>query len=258
MAACLNGMAAHGGLRTFGSTFLVFSDYMKPAIRLAAIMRLPVIYIGTHDSIGVGEDGPTHQPVEHLAMLRAIPNLAVIRPADATETVEAWRAAIERTEGPTFMVLSRQKLPVLDRATLGPAAGTRRGGYVLLDSPGGNPQAILIATGSEVHVALAAARLLQADRVRVRVVSLPSWELFAAQPERYRNEVLPPNVRIRLGIEAASAFGWQQWTTDGGAMLAMDGFGASAPGDRLFQEFKFTPQRAAEMVRTLLARRQPA
>jgi transketolase len=258
MAACLNGMAAHGGLRPFGSTFLVFSDYMKPAIRLAAIMRLPVIYIGTHDSIGVGEDGPTHQPVEHLAMLRAIPNLTVIRPADATETVEAWRAAIERTDGPTVLVLTRQKLPVLDRGTLGGAAGTRRGGYVLLDSPGGNPQAILIATGSEVHVALAAAKLLQADRVRVRVVSLPSWELFAAQPERYRNEVLPPNVRIRLGIEAASAFGWQQWTTDAGAMLAMEGFGASAPGERLFQEFKFTPERAAEMVRTLLARRQPA
>jgi len=258
MAACLNGMAAHGGLRPFGSTFLVFSDYMKPAIRLAAIMRLPVIYIGTHDSIGVGEDGPTHQPVEHLAMLRAIPNLAVIRPADATEAVEAWRAAIERTDGPTVLVLTRQKLPVLDRTTLGSAAGVGRGGYVLLDSPGGNPQAILIATGSEVHVALAAARRLQADRVRVRVVSLPSWELFAAQPERYRNEVLPPNVRVRLGIEAASAFGWQQWTTDGGAMLAMEGFGASAPGERLFQEFKFTPERAAEMVRTLLARRQPA
>jgi transketolase len=258
MVACLNGVAAHGGLRPFGSTFLVFSDYMKPAIRLAAIMRLPVIIIGTHDSIGVGEDGPTHQPVEHLAMLRAIPNVVLLRPADATETVEAWRAAMERTTGPSVLVLTRQKLPVLDRGTLGPAAGVRRGGYVLLDSPGGNPQAILIASGSEVHVALAAARLLQADRVRVRVVSLPSWELFEAQPEAYRNEVLPPTVRIRLGIEAASAFGWQRYTTDAGAMLAMEGFGASAPGDRLFQEFKFTPERAAEMVRTLLARRQPA
>jgi transketolase len=258
MAACLNGMAAHGGLRPFGSTFLVFSDYMKPAIRLAAIMQLPVILIGTHDSIGLGEDGPTHQPVEHLAMLRAIPNLVLLRPADATEAVESWRAAMERTSGPTVLVLTRQKLPVLDRAALGPAAGVRRGGYVLLDSPGGNPQAILIATGSEVHVALGAARLLQADRVRVRVVSLPSWELFEAQPETYRNEVLPPTVRIRLGIEAGSAFGWQRYTTDSGAMLAMDGFGASAPGDRLFQEFKFTPERAAEMVRTLLARRQTA
>ena len=258
MAACLNGIAAHGGLRAFGSTFLVFSDYMKPAIRLAAIMRLPVVFIGTHDSIGVGEDGPTHQPVEHLAMLRAIPNVTVLRPADATETVEAWRAALERRDGPSVLVLTRQKVPVLDRSALGPAAGVRRGAYVLLDPPGGTPQTILIATGSEVHVALAAARLLQADRVRVRVVSMPSWELFLAQPESYRDEVLPPAVRVRLGIEAASPFGWQRWTTDDGATLAMDGFGASAPGDRLFQEFKFTPERAAEMVRQLLARRRTA
>jgi transketolase len=255
MAACLNGIAAHGGLRPFGSTFLVFSDYMKPAIRLAAIMRLPVIYIGTHDSIGLGEDGPTHQPVEHLAMLRAIPNVVLLRPGDGAETVESWRVAMERTDGPTILVLSRQKLPVLDRTALGAAEGVRRGAYVLLDSSGGVPQAILIATGSEVHVALAAARLLQADRVRVRVVSMPSWELFAAQPESYRNEVLPPAVRTRLGIEAASAFGWLRWTTDQGGMLAMEGFGASAPGDRLFQEFKFTPERAATMVRRLLAER---
>jgi transketolase len=255
MAACLNGVAAHGGLRPFGSTFLVFSDYMKPAIRLSAIMRLPVIYIGTHDSIGLGEDGPTHQPVEHLAMLRAIPNLVLLRPGDAGETVESWRVAMERTDGPTILVLSRQKLPVLDRTALGSAEGVRRGAYVLLDSSGGMPQAILIATGSEVHVALAAARLLQADRVRVRVVSMPSWELFAAQPQSYRDEVLPPPVRTRLAIEAASAFGWLRWTTDQGGMLAMEGFGASAPGDRLFQEFKFTPERAAAMVRQLLAER---
>jgi transketolase len=255
MGAILNGIAAHGGLRPFGSTFLVFSDYMKPAIRLAAIMRLPVIYIGTHDSIGLGEDGPTHQPVEHLAMLRAIPNLVVLRPGDAAEAVEAWRVAMMRHNGPTLLVLSRQKLPVLERPPLGSAEGVSRGGYILLDPPGGVPQAILIATGSELHVALAAARLLQADRVKVRVVSLPSWELFASQPEAYRNEVLPPSIRARLGIEAGSAFGWQRWITDDGAMLAMDGFGASAPGERLFQEFKFTPERAAEMVRQLLARR---
>jgi transketolase len=258
MASCLNGIAAHGGLRGFGSSFLVFSDYMKPAIRLAAIMRLPVIYIGTHDSIGLGEDGPTHQPVEHLAMLRAIPGLVTLRPADATETIEAWRTAMTRIDGPTILVLTRQKLPVLDRAGLGAAAGVARGAYVLLDPPGGSPQAVLIATGSEVHVALGAARLLQADRVRVRVVSMPSWELFAAQPDAYRNEVLPPAVRVRLGIEAASPFGWRRWVTDAGAMLAMEGFGASAPGDRLFQEFKFTSERAAEMVRQLLAgRHQP-
>jgi transketolase len=255
MAAALNGIAAHGGLRPFGSTFLVFSDYMKPSIRLAAIMRLPVIYIGTHDSIGVGEDGPTHQPVEHLAMLRAIPNMVLLRPGDATETVEAWRVAMERRDGPTLLVLSRQKLPVLDREVLGKAGGVAKGAYVLLEPPGGNPQAILIATGSEVHVALAAARLLQADRVKVRVVSMPSWELFSAQPEAYRHEVLPPSVRARLAIEAASPFGWLRWTTEDGAMLGMEGFGASAPGDRLFTEFKLTPERAAEIVRGLLARR---
>jgi transketolase len=218
-------------------------------------MRLPVIYIGTHDSIGVGEDGPTHQPIEHLAMLRAIPGLVTLRPADAAETVEAWRAAIERRDGPTMLVLTRQKLPVLDRAGggLGAADGARRGGYVLWDPPEG-PEAILIATGSEVHVALAAAQRLLADGVRTRVVSLPSWELFEAQPKSYRDAVLPPRIRARVGIEAASAFGWLRYLTDGGAMLAMEGFGASAPGDRLFDEFKFTPARAAELVREVLSR----
>jgi transketolase len=256
MGAAMNGIAAHGGLRPFGSTFLVFSDYMKPAIRLAAIMRLPVIYIGTHDSIGVGEDGPTHQPVEHLAMLRAIPGLVTLRPADAAETVEAWRVAVERRDGPTLLVLTRQKLPVLDRAGggLGAADGARRGGYVLWDPPGG-PEAILVATGSEVHVALAAARQLASEGTRARVVSLPSWELFEQQPGDYRDAVLPPGIRARVGIEAASAFGWLRYVTDDGAMLAMEGFGASAPGDRLFQEFKFTPARAAELVRDVLSRR---
>ncbi len=255
MGACLNGIAAHGGLRAFGSTFLIFTDYMKPAIRLAALMRLPVMYIGTHDSIGLGEDGPTHQPIEQLAMLRAMPNLVVFRPADASETVEAWRSAVARRDGPTLLALTRQKLPVLDRTALGPASGTARGAYVLLDPPGGHPQAILIATGSEVHVALGAARLLQADRVRVRVVSMPSWELFAAQPESYRDEVLPPGVRVRLAIEAASPFGWERWTGSDGAVLGMEGFGASAPAERLFEEFKLTPGHAAEIVRQLLVRR---
>jgi transketolase len=255
MAACLNGIAAHGGLRGFGSTFLVFSDYMKPAIRLAAIMKLPVVLIGTHDSIGLGEDGPTHQPVEHLAMLRAIPNVVVLRPADATETVEAWRVAMERTDGPTVLVLTRQKVPVLDREVLAHAGGLAQGAYVLLDPPGGNPQAILIASGSEVHVALGAARALAADRVRVRVVSMPSWELFVRQPEQYRDNVLPPAVRVRVGIEAGSAFGWERWTTDDGAMVAMTGFGASAPADRLFEEFNFTADRAAAVTRRLLAAR---
>ncbi|HEX7336989.1 MAG TPA: transketolase [Gemmatimonadales bacterium] len=256
MAACLNGIAAHGGLRPFGSTFLVFSDYMKPAIRLAAIMRLPVIYIGTHDSIGVGEDGPTHQPIEHLAMLRAIPNLVTLRPADATETIEAWRVAMERRDGPTMLVLTRQKLPVLDRQTLGSAAGVGRGAYVLRDPAGSEaPATILIATGSEVTVALGAARLLEGRGVRARVVSMPSWELFAAQTQSYRDEVLPPAIKARVAIEAAGGFGWSRWTTDQGAMVGMDGFGASAPGDRLFQEFKLTPEWVAETAQRLLARK---
>ncbi|HEU5169855.1 MAG TPA: transketolase [Gemmatimonadales bacterium] len=254
MGAALNGIAAHGGLRCFGSTFLVFSDYMKPAIRLAAMMKLPVIYIGTHDSIGLGEDGPTHQPVEHLAMLRAIPELVTLRPADAAETVEAWRVAVERRDGPTMLVLTRQKLPVIDRAQHGAAEGVRQGGYVLWDPPGG-PQAILIATGSEVHVALAAARLLLADGIRARVVSLPSWELFERQPAAYRESVLPAAIRARVGIESASALGWERYLTDDGAMLAMERFGASAPGERLLEEFKFTPARAAELARAVLSRR---
>jgi transketolase len=254
MAACLNGIAAHGGLRPFGSTFLVFSDYMKPAIRLAAIMRLPVIYIGTHDSIGLGEDGSTHQPVEHLAMLRAIPNLVTIRPAEAGETIEAWRIAMERKDGPTVLVLTRQKLPVLDRGAVGSADGVRHGAYVLLDPPGpGRLDTILIGTGSEVSVALGAASLLQADGVRARVVSMPSWELFAAQPERYRDAVLPPAVRARVAVEAAGAFGWSRWITDDGAMVGIEGFGASAPGDRLYQEFKITPEQVATTAKRLLS-----
>ncbi len=254
MAAALNGIAAHGGVRPFGSTFLVFTDYMKPAIRLAALMRLPVIYVGTHDSIGLGEDGPTHQPVDQLPMLRSIPNMLVLRPADATETVEAWRVAVEHRSGPVILALTRQKVPVLDRATLASADGVRRGGYVLWDPPGG-PEAILIATGSEVHVALAAAQRLLGEGIRVRVVSLPSWELFEAQPPAYRESVLPRAIRARVGIEAASPFGWQRYVTDDGAMIAMDGFGASAPAERLFAEFHFTPERAAAAVRELLGRR---
>ena len=229
---------------------------MKPAMRLAAIMRLPVIYITTHDSIGLGEDGPTHQPVEQLAMLRAIPGMVVLRPADAAETMEAWRVAMTRTGRAVGARCSRARSC---RCSTGPGSARprepRRGAYVLSTRPGGTPQAILIATGSEVHVALAAAKLLQAERVRVRVVSMPSWELFAAEPESYRREVLPPGVRVRLGIEAASRLGWARWIGDEGAMLAMEGFGASAPAERLFEEFRFTPDRAAGIVRQLLAQR---
>jgi len=253
MAAALNGMAAHGGLRPFGSTFLVFSDYMKPSIRLAALMGLPVIYIGTHDSIGVGEDGPTHQPVEHLAMLRAIPNLVVFRPGDANETVEAWRAAILRREGPTLLALTRQKLPVLDRSSLGAADGVRRGGYVLYDPPGA-PQAIIMATGSELSVALDAARHLGTEGVRARVVSLPSWELFAAQPAEYREAVLPSAVRARVSVEAGTSFGWHRWLGEAGEAAGLDHFGASAPGERLFEEFGFTVAHVADTVRRVISR----
>lgn len=251
MGAALNGMAAHGGLRPFGSTFFVFTDYMKPAIRLAALMKLPVIFIGTHDSIGLGEDGPTHQPIEHLAMLRAVPGLSLIRPADATETVEGWRAALERTDGPTLMVLTRQKLPILDRATLAPASGLRRGAYVLVDPPGG-PEAILMATGSEVSIALAAAQQLAAEGIRARVVSFPSWDRFAAQSAEYRAEVLPPAIRARVAIEAGASLGWERWLGERGVMLGIDHFGASAPAERIYQEFGLTPDAAAAVVRRLV------
>jgi transketolase len=252
MGACLNGIAAHGGLRAFGSTFLVFSDYMKPAIRLAAIMRLPVVYIGTHDSIGLGEDGPTHQPVEHLAMLRAIPNLVTIRPADAGETIEAWKVAMERSTGPTILVLTRQKLPALTRGGVSAAEGTRRGAYIVRDADRGKPVSIIIGTGSEVGIGLSAAQLLEQDGIRTRVVSMPSWELFAAQPESYRDAVLPPSVRVRVAVEAGGPMGWSRWTTDQGAMIGMSGFGASAPGEQLFREFKLTPEHVAHTVRRLI------
>ncbi|MEZ4412822.1 MAG: transketolase [Gemmatimonadales bacterium] len=257
MAACMNGMAAHGGIRPFGSTFLVFSDYMKPSIRLAALMGLPTIYLGTHDSIGVGEDGPTHQPIEQLAMLRAIPNLVVLRPGDANETVEAWRAAIQRQDGPTLLALTRQKLPVLDRGSLGSADGVRRGGYVLFDPPGG-AQAIVMATGSELSVALEAAQRLLTEGTRVRVVSLPSWELFAAQPAAYRDQVLPPAIRARVSVEAATSFGWHRWLGDVGEAVSLDHFGASAPGERLFEEFGFTAAHVADTIRRVLLTSQGA
>jgi len=248
MAACLNGMAAHGGIRPFGSTFLIFTDYCKPSIRLSALMRLPVIYIGTHDSIGLGEDGPTHQPIEQLAMLRATPNVRVIRPADAAETVEAWRAAMEHADGPTVLALSRQKLPVLDRTKLAPASGAARGGYVLLDAPDQKPEAIVIASGAEVHLALKAVEALHAGGVAARLVSLPSWEIFAAQPQDYQDRVLPPAVRARVSIEAASTFGWRRWVGDAGVTIGIDRFGASAPAERLFAEFGFTVERVVEAV----------
>jgi transketolase len=252
MAAALNGLAAHGGVRPFGSTFLVFADYLKPAIRLAALMRLPVIYVFSHDSIGVGEDGPTHQPIEHLAMLRSIPNMMVIRPGSAAETAEAWRVALERRDGPTALILTRQKLPSIDHSR-SPAAGVRSGGYVLFDPP--DPaRAIIIATGSELPLGTEAARRLTAEGVPTRLVSLPSWERFREQPAEYRERVLPSAVRARVSVEAATTFGWDPWVTERGEAVGIDHFGASAPGDRLFAEFGLTVDRIVEAVRRALLR----
>jgi transketolase len=250
MGSCLNGLVGHGALRGFGSTFLIFFDYMKPAVRLAALSKIPVIFIGTHDSIGLGEDGPTHQPIEQLAMLRAMPNVVTIRPADANETVEAWRMALERPDGPTVLVLCRQKLPIIDRSMYAPSAGLRRGGYILHD-PKDGLDGILIATGSEVHLALEAAALLATQGHRARVVSLPSWELFEAQPQAYRDEVLPPTVTIRVAIEAAATFGWSRYIGPTGTVLGLDHFGASGPAEELYQEFGLTVERLAEVFKRL-------
>jgi transketolase len=256
MGAALVGMAAHGGLRPYGATFLVFSDYMRPSVRLAALSDLDVVYVWTHDSVGLGEDGPTHQPIEHLAALRAIPNLVVLRPADATETVEAWRAALRRTGGPTAIVCSRQKLPVLDRQVLGPAAGVARGAYVLADADGGGrgPELILIATGSEVTLALEAHQRLKADGVRSRLVSMPSWKLFEAQSQAYRDQVLPPDVRARVSVEAAASFGWDKWVGPEGTIIGIDRFGASAPGPVVLKELGFTVDHVVAAAKAVLER----
>ncbi|HLW46828.1 MAG TPA: transketolase [bacterium] len=259
MGAALVGMAAHGGVRPYGATFLVFSDYMRPSVRLAALSDLEVLYVWTHDSVALGEDGPTHQPIEHLASLRAIPNLVVLRPADATETVEAWRVALRRTGGPTAIVCSRQKLPVLDRGTLAPAAGVARGAYVLAEAERpGDPEVILIATGSEVSLALEAHQRLVRDGVRSRVVSMPSWELFAAQPEAYRDAVLPPQVRARVSVEAAATFGWDRWVGLDGAIIGIERFGASAPGGVVLKELGFTADHVVAAAKAVLERTRAA
>lgn len=253
MGAIMNGLALHGGIRPIGSTFLIFSDYCRPAIRLAALMGQPVIYVFTHDSIGLGEDGPTHQPVEQLPALRAIPNLVVLRPADANETRVAWQVAIERRNGPTALVLSRQKLPVFDREALASARGLRRGAYVLAEAGGGSPQLLLIATGSEVELTLTARRLLEETGTPTRVVSMPSWEVFSAQDEAYKEAVIPSHLTARLAVEAASPLGWERWTGTNGAILGVDTFGASAPYQVIYREFGLTPEniaaRALEVLR---------
>ncbi|MFC5720764.1 transketolase [Streptomyces gamaensis] len=251
-AAVANGMALVK-LRPYWSGFLIFSDYAKAAIRLSALMEIPVIHVFTHDSIGVGEDGPTHQPVEQLAGLRAMPGLLVFRPADAGEVVETWRVVAALHHEPAALVLSRQKLPTLDRTVLAPASGVARGAYVLADAPSGTPQVLLLATGSEVHLALAAREELAAQDIGARVVSMPCWELFDRQPKEYRDEVLPPRVTARVGIEQASTFGWERYVGDGGTVVGMHTYGASAPLKQLLKRFGFTPGRVAQAARELVS-----
>ena len=255
MGAITNGLAVHGGLRPFCATFLVFSDYMRPSVRLAALMGAPVVYVWTHDSIGLGGDGPTHQPIEHLGSLRLIPNLHVVRPADGPETDEAWRAALRRVDGPTALVLSRQELPVIDRDRYAPAAGLHRGAYVLAEAGGGEPELILVATGSEVWLALAARdELEQRQEIPTRVVSMPCWELFEDQPESYRDEVLPPNVTARLAIEAGCTALWHKWVGTLGGVVGIDRYGASAPGGIVLNKFGFTQDNVVERALAVLHR----
>ncbi|NLV71236.1 MAG: transketolase [Actinobacteria bacterium] len=255
MGGVLNGLAYHGGLFPFGGTFFIFTDYMRPAIRLAALSGLPVIYVLTHDSVALGEDGPTHQPIEHLASLRAMPGLTVIRPGDANETVFAWKVALEKRDGPTALVLTRQGLPVLDRSKLRPAEGLLRGGYILSEAAGGQPDVMLLATGSETEIALAAAGILAERQVAARVVALPSWELFEAQDAGYREEVLPSDIEIRVAIEAGSSFGWERYVGDKGAVIGIDHFGASAPAGVLYEKFGITAGNLVDRVLQLLGRR---
>ena len=252
MAAISNGIAAHGGALPFNATFFVFSDYMRPAIRLSAMMGLQVVYVFTHDSIALGEDGATHQPVEHLASLRAIPGLVVIRPADANETAVAWKVAVESAARPVALVLTRQHVPTLDRERYAAAEGLRRGAYVVSEAAGGKPELVLIATGSEVDLALRAQARLLEDGVPARVVSMPSWELFEDQPQAYRDEVLPPELDARLAIEAGVAQGWHRYIGQRGKVLSIESYGASAPGDRLLREYGFGVENVLLMARQVL------
>lgn len=254
MGGILNGMALSQALVPFGATFLVFCDYMRPSIRLAALMRLQVIYIFTHDSVAVGEDGPTHQPVEQVAALRAIPNLVVLRPADANETVFAWRFALSRNDGPTALILTRQKLPVIDQGRFASPEGLLRGGYVLAEAPQGTPELLILATGSEVHIALAAYEQLVKQGVAVRVVSMPSWEIFEAQDGSYRDEVLPASVRARVAVEAGVPMGWERYVAPGGKILGIERFGASAPGGIILEKFGFTAEAVMAAARQMLGK----
>ncbi len=251
MAGISNGMALHGGVQPYAGTFLIFSDYLRPSLRLSALMEQPVVYVFTHDSIGIGEDGPTHQPIEHLMALRAIPNLTLIRPADANEATEAWAAAVQNTAGPTALALTRQTLPVLDRSTLASAEGLHRGAYVLREEEG-TPDVILIGTGSEVQHALAAAERLGAVGIQARVVSMPSWKLFAEQSEAYQRAVLPPDVSARVSIEAGVTQGWERYVGAEGSRIGVDRFGASAPGEVVMEKYGITAEHVVDEARGLV------
>lgn len=256
MGSILNGIAVHEGFIPFGATFLSFSDYMRPPIRLAALMQAHVIYVFTHDSLALGEDGPTHQPVEQLLSLRAIPSMWVIRPCDANETAVAWKTAVERRDGPVSLILTRQKVPVLDREEYASAEGLRKGAYVISDAPGGKPDIILIASGSEVSLVLEVKKKLEGEDVKVRVVSMPCWELFNHQPREYRDSVLPPYVRTRLAVEAGSPIGWREYVGDRGVIVGVDRFGASAPGDEVMEKFGFNVDNIWNKALELLGEQQ--
>jgi transketolase len=255
MGAILNGMASHSGLRVYGGTFLTFSDYMRGAIRVAALSEIPITYIFTHDSIGLGEDGPTHQPVEHVTALRTIPNLTVIRPGDANETVEAWRIAVQGLKGPVALILSRQKLPTLDRSKYAPAKNLEKGAYILRDAEG-KPEIILIGTGSELQLVIEAQELLIKEGIKARVVNMPSWELFEKQSKAYKESVFPPAVRTRLAVEAGVSFGWYKYVTADGDVIGIDRFGESAPGDEVMKYFGFTVQNVYQRAKELLKKKK--
>jgi transketolase len=254
MVACCSGMALHGGIRPYAATFFIFTDYARPAIRLSALMELPVIYVMTHDSIGVGEDGPTHQPIEHLASLRAMPDLHIIRPADANEVAFAWRAAVQRTGGPTMLVLTRQGLPIFDRNKMTSAAELYKGGYILSQEKGSAADIILMASGSEVSLIVAAQESLAKEGIDARVVSMPCWELFLEQPQEYHDQVIPPEVKARLAVEAGVPLGWHQWVGDGGDIIGITTFGASAPASENFKQYGFTVENVVQRAKKLIGK----
>lgn len=252
MGAAMNGMALHGGLKVFGGTFFVFSDYLRPAIRLAALMGLPVTYVFTHDSIAVGEDGPTHEPIEHLAALRAMPNLSVIRPADGNETAAAWKLAVESTNQPTALVLTRQNLPTIKGTDKNAYDGVSKGAYVISPAENGTPAALLLASGSEVGLAVEAQKVLASEGIQVSVISMPSWDRFEQQSQEYKDSVLPKNVKKRLGIEMGASLGWHKYVGDEGELLTIDKFGASAPGEKVMEEYGFSVNNVVARVKALL------